>query len=79
MNTQTGQIYSPEQLAAGRIYEAPEISRMEYGELLKLRDGIAAGIIVPVSEEVVQKVRLGERELARRKRRQQRDSRRRNR
>lgn len=51
------------QIEAGAIDSNPKVE--------ELLDGLQSGRVVPVSETVVQKVRLGERELNRRERRRQ--------
>jgi len=78
MDTETGRIYSPDEMQAA-LHPQAGASRQELSEAIALHEGLRSGIITPVSDLVAQKVLLGERELRRRKRRQQHDSRRRNR
>lgn len=74
MNTDTGRIYEPDEyrrrldacMSADAMRALEDEYRTAQGEFV---EALAAGKIVEVTETVAQKVRLGERELARRARR----------
>lgn len=72
MDTSTGRIYEPaefEQLRQDAQYLADDdLAALQADRRAEL-EALTAGRIVPVSDQVVQKVRLGERELNRRERR----------
>lgn len=65
MNTHTGRIYPPEEIASFYVPSSAPLSP----DALEYELGVARGVIVPVSDAVAQKVLLGERELERRKKR----------
>jgi flagellar motor switch protein FliM len=74
VNTETGRIYDPELYK--RLRESLDVSEADIAAYLRENAlermdvaDLEAGKIVPVSDQVAQKVKLGERELARRQRR----------
>lgn len=89
MNTGTGQLYGPKEMQAAMEQMLTPEHMQEAGfdraaiekarAAIDLRELVDRGQVVPVSDEVVQKVRLGERELRRRRNRQARAARKRNR
>lgn len=80
MNTETGRIYEPEEYrqrlaggVGGDVFaalaeaERADAERKELREQLEFERALAAGRLVEVSAPVAQQVKLGQRELERRK------------